>query len=432
MIKNAILICLVLATTSSLSQITYLGLKEEGNIRFAQIELADSGAYWPKSKIIGDSLYVCTSSGIYVKNINTQVNDTLWSTFAFPNIPIRDFIKNDNTILALASKKTDSLMLLSTDNGQSYINHTSPFFFNHESVNTIRAIDQHPTDNNSLVVLHSGYGVAKSTDFGNSWQALQEINGGYQDLFVAYHPLDPNSIYYCGEFAFFDSYIYASFDGGSNWILTGNYPNHATHCLNFDPTNQNVILSGNEGFLRKSYDKGVTWEPKTILPIYIYSIERDPDNPNHIYATGDLNGIDETIWVFRSVDNGETWSIFFEEDFPNADGAMDLQIKNGKIFLHTLTSGNFMIDIQALSVEENDYDANDFKLYPNPVNDSFSILSKNSIDKVQIYNAQGNLLLKKHLNQSSYTFDDLGLSSGIYFIRASTGNNTIYKKFIVR
>ena len=105
MIKNAILICLVLATTSSLSQITYLGLKEEGNIRFAQIELADSGAYWPKSKIIGDSLYVCTSSGIYVKNINTQVNDTLWSTFAFPNIPIRDFIKNDNTILALASKK---------------------------------------------------------------------------------------------------------------------------------------------------------------------------------------------------------------------------------------------------------------------------------------------------------------------------------------
>ena len=215
-------------------------------------------------------------------------------------------------------------------------------------------------------------------------------------------------------------------------ILTGNYPNHATHCLNFDPTNQNVILSGNEGFLRKSYDKGVTWEPKTILPIYIYSIERDPDNPNHIYATGDLNGIDETIWVFRSVDNGETWSIFFEEDFPNADGAMDLQIKNGKIFLHTLTSGNFMIDIQALSVEENDYDANDFKLYPNPVNDSFSILSKNSIDKVQIYNAQGNLLLKKHLNQSSYTFDDLGLSSGIYFIRASTGNNTIYKKFIVR
>ena len=109
-----------------------------------------------------------------------------------------------------------------------------------------------------------------------------------------------------------------------------------------------------------------------------------------------------------------------------------MHAENGKIFLHTLTSGNFMIDIQALSVEENDYDANDFKLYPNPVNDSFSILSKNSIDKVQIYNAQGNLLLKKHLNQSSYTFDDLGLSSGIYFIRASTGNNTIYKKFIVR
>ena len=83
---------MILITNSLKAQLQYIGLKSEGDIRVAQNQLVNSGVYWPKTQVIDNFLYIPTSSGIYRKDLNT-VNDTTWSLYAFPNIPVKDFVK---------------------------------------------------------------------------------------------------------------------------------------------------------------------------------------------------------------------------------------------------------------------------------------------------------------------------------------------------
>lgn len=67
--------------------------------------------------------------------------------------------------------------------------------------------------------------------------------------------------------------------------------------------------------------------------------------------------------------------------------------------------------------------------FPNPVKDKISISSNISLDRIEIYNLLGNLVLKTESNTNE--IDVTSLTSGIYLISIYSGNEKIVKKIIV-
>ncbi len=67
--------------------------------------------------------------------------------------------------------------------------------------------------------------------------------------------------------------------------------------------------------------------------------------------------------------------------------------------------------------------------FPNPVTDKINISSNISLDRIEIYNLLGNLVLKTESNTNE--IDVTSLTSGIYLISIYSGNEKIVKKIIV-
>jgi hypothetical protein len=74
-------------------------------------------------------------------------------------------------------------------------------------------------------------------------------------------------------------------------------------------------------------------------------------------------------------------------------------------------------------------DLNDF-YFSNPVNDFVSIRSNVAIEKVEIYNLIGNMVLKTTENTDK--IDVSNLAKGIYLISAYSGTEKCTKKIIIK
>lgn len=68
-----------------------------------------------------------------------------------------------------------------------------------------------------------------------------------------------------------------------------------------------------------------------------------------------------------------------------------------------------------------------FSIYPNPVNDSFSIVTDISYKKIEIYNQLGQKVAVFH-NKNNYSLAEL--PSGIYYINILSKNNILTRKII--
>ena len=65
-----------------------------------------------------------------------------------------------------------------------------------------------------------------------------------------------------------------------------------------------------------------------------------------------------------------------------------------------------------MSVE--DFEANDIKIYPNPVSDALNVYLNTSIKTIEIYSVQGKKLIT--MNETS-TIDVSRLSKGLYLVK---------------
>ena len=432
MTKHTIIILfLVFSFFKVNAQLQYLGLKTESNVRDAQILLQNTGTYWPKTQVIDSFLYVPTSNGIYRKNLQV-LNDTTWQLFAFSGIPITDFTRKNDSILAITTFLTDSLILLSVDNGSSFINYTSSHFFNYESTNRLFNLDKNPLNPNSLIITHAYYGISKSTDFGNSWNNLQLDAPHFQDWFVGFHPLDTNCLYYTGEQMMFNSFIQTSLNNGLSWTLTGNIHNHATHVLAFHPADTNLIISGGEGLIGKSNDRGLTWTYTDTIPIYITDIKYDPSNSNILYATGDFHGINDTVKVYRSIDGGNNWDTFLQEFIPYSDGALELQIYDNKLFLYTMTNGVYYLSLEGTNSIGDLELGTFFKIFPNPTSSYFYCESTYLIESLIITNIHGQVLSQNTPKSKYFKVDCSILANGTYLVSVKSSKGIQTKKIVIR
>ena len=124
---------------------------------------------------------------------------------------------------------------------------------------------------------HGTGGVFRSTDRGATWekrsgyQAYSSIS--YQELFV--DPLDADRVY------LMDTFLMRSEDGGRTWSDQGERFKHVdNHALWIDPADTAHLLSGCDGGVYETFDRGATWLFKPNLPVtQFYRVSADDSKP---------------------------------------------------------------------------------------------------------------------------------------------------------
>lgn len=110
-------------------------------------------------------------------------------------------------------------------------------------------------------------GFFRSLDGGRTWERRHEqvsVSAQYyQELFC--DPKDPQRVYAM------DTWMQVTEDGGKTWRRVGETSKHVdNHALWIDPANTDHLISGCDGGVYESRDRGATWEFKANLPIIQY------------------------------------------------------------------------------------------------------------------------------------------------------------------
>lgn len=144
-----------------------------------------------------------------------------------------------------------------------------------------------------------------------------------------------------------------------------------------------------------------------------------------------IGNIAEFIFQGIDLDTGGHGNILLKLK-SNTTLSNDLVINSADIFFDY----NFPIITNDEQTVFADLSKNDFvkdvsiQVYPNPANDVINVKADNTINSIQLYDAQGRLLLTKSANENSQVLDLSSYSSGIYFINISTSVGKQTQKII--
>jgi len=142
-----------------------------------------------------------------------------------------------------------------------------------------------------LVQAKEGSGFYKSTDRGISWVKQSSYNPAYPFYMqkIIADPKDENRIYSM------DLLIQVSDDGGKTFKALGEKFKHVdNHALWIDPSNTRHLISGNDGGVYETWDRGQNWDFKSRIPITeIYKVSTDNALPfyNVYIGTQDNNSL---------------------------------------------------------------------------------------------------------------------------------------------
>jgi photosystem II stability/assembly factor-like uncharacterized protein len=139
-----------------------------------------------------------------------------------------------------------------------------------------------------------GAEVYRSDDGGRSWTRTHE--GFIDDMFYSYGyyfgvlrvaPDDPDRLYLLGV------PLVASSDGGASWERADGPHVHVDHhALWFDPSRPGYMISGNDGGVNVSYDRGETWTKLNTPAVgQFYAVQVDNAEPYNVYGGLQDNGV---------------------------------------------------------------------------------------------------------------------------------------------
>ena len=291
----------------------------------------------PKMHVDGDTLYVCTSQGLYSKDLSSE--ESVWQLVGFKDIPLQDYVRRGDDILALRFNVNGDFLLLSHDGGKTYEDITPDVFREHTGWKEVLTnLVQHPTDPNTLLVSSVPMGLFQSLDFGLTWDKLTDIMPG----FIGYHPLNPNVIYNSGEDDVMSPRVNISYDGGHTWnFLRLPFPgDNCVHQIAFHPTNPVKWIVGGEGVVYTSMDNGFTWDIQNFWEdarrvAYWFFTVFDNENSDIVY----MAGVADKLKVMCSTDGGNSWSIPITEPIkkPEIEYVNDLKQYDNKLLIYTET-----------------------------------------------------------------------------------------------
>ena len=428
-------VILMLSPVLCFGQIKHMGFTTELKTPERDYHMS---VYYPKLKLIGDTLFAPTNSGIYCINLK---QNTDWKCYAFEGFTIVEFLKTGDKLLASSTgtrDSKDSLLFCSSDNGKTFINYTSSLLLEYER-DYLPRIVQNPENANSILSLGVYSGTSKSSDFGFTWENINDYGFDYQSWYLGFHPLDTMTLFSAGEIGIFQGTIYRSSDNGSTWS-TYRHPggDNCIHHITFHPTDPNILVYSGEMTMGKSTDKGNTWVTVNLYDsgMYFYKVLFDEENPNILYASGN-NRSDKgnnKIYVYRSVDMGDSWHLAYEEELNmDCEGVIDMVKFENKLIFYTIKSGLFELDLETTPVVSTPTInvQPELTVFPNPAQNILHFETDQNIEYVKIIDLSGRILQDTKIHNNDRQIDVSLLNSGYYFATFHTKNQNITKKICI-
>ena len=153
--------------------------------------------------------------------------------------------------------------------------------------------------------------VYKTTNGGNSWaqtsgqppSSLYYSFGWYFGQ-IRIHPTNPDIVFVLGV------PLYRTTNGGDSWSDVSGSQHVDHHALEFDPTNHDHIVDGNDGGVYYSNNGGTVWTKSYNLPItQFYAATIDELNPQRTYGGTQDNGTLRT-----TTGNPNDWTMIYGGD----------------------------------------------------------------------------------------------------------------------
>lgn len=213
----------------------------------------------------------------------------------------------------------------------------------------------------ALVQAKEGSGLYKSTDRGISWAKQSSYNSAYPFYMqkIVADPKEENRIYSM------DLLIQVSEDGGKTFKALGEKFKHVdNHALWIDPSNTRHLISGNDGGVYESWDRGQSWDFKSTIPITeIYKVSTDNALPfyNVYIGTQDNNslagpsrtqnssGITNYDWTFTLGGDGFETQADWKDD-----NILYAQSQNGGLVRYDKKSGEALF-IQPVNIVDSGF-----------------------------------------------------------------------------
>ena len=430
-IRIKLFLFLLLLSGNTYSQFTYLGSPSQ------KLSSATNALI----KLKQDTMYVPTLDGLFKKSVTS--NDTLWIPAGFQGMKINDFaLIGPDSIVCVIDSTEGNTVFASINNGISFTNVTNGFGGTGIDFQQGTRIDVNP-DNHHEIIAMTGSCVARSTDFCASWTPIY-LDWGYslyQSCVLRYHPLNSSRIYSGGELSLFDSYLAYSFDSGTNWTMSAVESNNAVNGIAFHPTDPDTIFIGKEGKIARSADGGITWSDVFLTPNYeyIYAVVYDENNSNIVYAAGAVNGVNDTVRIFRSLDGGTNWAEWITEAFPNSDKQVVSMVMHTNV-LCLLTrdhngnlTGVYKLDPATASVPEV-INSDQLNIFPNPFSSETTLQTDKPLKNatLTIYDCFGQEVKQlKNISGQTLTLSRDNFPNGLYFIHLTEENKSYTDKLII-
>ncbi|MEI6852317.1 MAG: T9SS type A sorting domain-containing protein [Bacteroidota bacterium] len=274
----------------------------------------------------------------------------------------------------------------------------------------------------------------KRHGFATAWSnevriyVLKTINGGTTWDTIGFH--DPNlpilqSVFFKdslnGYLGRDDGKISKTTDGGISWATVQVDIAHTviTNSIYF-PTADTGYAATIENGVYRTIDGGNTWNHLVFnFLAQLNSIWFTDANHGFVAGGDDIN----YMVLYKTIDGGNSWSqclagthslnaMYFVDSMPG------YAVGNGAIFKFTNTTG----------IKDNELSNEDITIYPNPAKTNLYINGLSTSAIVEVYNISGKLLLLKPLYDQ--TIDISSLETGLYFIKFTTKEGCVVRKFV--
>ncbi|WP_322550017.1 T9SS type A sorting domain-containing protein [Flavobacterium psychraquaticum] len=221
--------------------------------------------------------------------------------------------------------------------------------------------------------------------------------------------------------------LYKSTNMGLNWTVASTPLSDNLFSFSFKDATNGLIVNDSNGAMYKSTDGGATWIPQTYTGTVFTGDLTFIPGTSGVVSTGAATGSSGSSY---STDNGLTWV--------NVDIVQHLQVEflNSTIGFtgefNTSNSAGGISKYTGTVLSTQSFESNGLSIYPNPINNMFTIQNENNIgiNSVTIVDINGRTVKNIDVSTIENEINISDLNSGVYFLNITNDKGLATKKII--